>query len=71
MSSEKNFIPYQVVLDINREDDSYCLFEALNHYGRYLSAQERLNQPELRSIHRLIDMIDTAWMNTANTTARG
>lgn len=71
MSSANNFIPYQVVLDINREDDSYYLFEALHHYRRYLSAQEHPNQPELRSIHRLIDMIDTAWMNSTNTTARG
>lgn len=70
MGSAKNFIPYQVVLDIDREDDSYCLFESLHHYRRYLSAQERSNQPELRSIHRLIDMIDAAWMNSANTTDR-
>ncbi|WP_217994569.1 hypothetical protein [Glutamicibacter mysorens] len=67
--SEK-FIPYRVVLDIDREEDSYFLFEALQHYLRYLSAQDQQNQPELHSMRRLLDMVDAAWLNSANVTDR-
>lgn len=69
MSSAKNLIPYRVVLDINRDDDSCFLFEALQHYRRYLSAQEH-HQPELHSMRRLLDMVDAAWLNSANVTDR-
>ena len=68
MSSAKTFIPYRVVLDIDREEDSYFLFEALQHYLRYLSAQDQQNQPELHSMRRLLDMVDAAWLNSANVT---
>ncbi len=68
MSSTKNFIPYTVVLDIGREDDSYCLFEALQHYRQYLSAQDRPDQVLMHSVRRLLDMVDTAWVNSANMT---
>lgn len=67
--SEK-FIPYRVVLDIDREEDSYFLFEALQHYLRYLSAPDQQNQPELQSMRRLLDMVDAAWLNSANVTDR-
>lgn len=69
MSSAKNLIPYRVVLDIDREDENYFLFEALQHYRRYLSAQEH-QKPDLHSMRRLLDLVDAAWLNSANVTDR-
>ncbi|MGP9032951.1 hypothetical protein ACT17S_07750 [Glutamicibacter mysorens] len=70
MSSARTFIPYRVVLDIDREEDSYFFYETLQHYLRYLSAQDQQNQPELHSMRRLLDMVDAAWLNSANVTDR-
>ncbi|MFJ2353541.1 hypothetical protein [Glutamicibacter sp. NPDC087673] len=66
MDSDKQFVPYTLTLQLENDDASYSLYEALKKYRAGLLSGPSDSSEILSSVTRLIQVVEEAWEESPN-----
>lgn len=66
MNSDKQFVPYTLTLQMENDDASYGLYEALKKYRAGLLTGPADSSEILNSVTRLIQLVEEAWDASPN-----
>lgn len=66
MNSDKQFVPYTLTLQMENDDASYSLYEALKKYRASLLSGPSDSSENLSSVTRLIELVEEAWDASPN-----
>ncbi|HCM95273.1 hypothetical protein [Glutamicibacter arilaitensis] len=66
MDSDKQFVPYTLTLQMENDDASYSLYEALKKYRAGLLSGPSDSSGILSSVTRLIQLVEEAWDASPN-----
>lgn len=66
MNSDKQFVPYTLTLQMENDDASYSLYEALKKYRAGLLTGPSDSSEILNSVARLIQLVEEAWDASPN-----
>lgn len=66
MDSDKQFLPYTLTMQMENDDASYSLYEALKKYRAGLLSDPSASPEILRSVTHLIQVVEEAWDSSPN-----